>query len=145
VVQGIRVTAKQGTITLLLVDDYDPWRATLRKLLARPGWEVVGEASDGPGAVLKANQLQPDIVILDVGLPGFDGIQAARLIRQQSPQSNIIFFSQQAEDEIREAALEAGGVAYVLKSNVSTDLLTAIAATQAAASEGQPVSISSRT
>ena len=107
---------------------------------------VVGEASDGPGAVRKANQLRPDIITLDIGLPGFNGIEAAKLIRQQHPDTRIVFLTQLADDDIREAALAAGGVAYVLKRNASTDLLTAIETAQAAAaSDRQPVSISSRT
>jgi len=131
---------------IVVVDDFDPWRAALRRLLSRPGWKVVGEASDGPGAVSQANQLRPDIITLDVGLPGFNGIKAARLIRQESPDTNIVFLTQCEDDDLRAAALEAGGVAYVVKAKATTDLPPAIERVQAAAaSDRQPLSMSSRT
>jgi len=142
----IRLTAKQTNATILLVDDFDPWRAILRNLLSQRRWTIVAEASDGPGAVRKASELRPDIVTLDIGLPGFDRIEAARLIRRQSPDTSIVFLTQLADDDIRETALAAGGVAYVLKARVTTDLIPAIERAQAAAtSDRQPVSISSRT
>lgn len=129
-----------------MVDDYDPWRALVRKRLSRTGWDIVGEAADGPEAVSKAKQYQPDIVTLDIGLPGFNGIEAARLIRQQSPHTNIVFLTQCEDDDIRVAALAAGGVAYVLKTRATTELLPAIEMAQAAAvSDRQSVSMSSRT
>jgi DNA-binding NarL/FixJ family response regulator len=96
--------------------------------------------------VRKAKHLQPDILTLDIGLPGFNGIEAAKLVRRQSPHTKIVFITQCADDDIRETALEAGGVAYVLKGKATTDLSPAIDSAQAAAaSDRQPVSVSSRT
>jgi len=139
------LTAKQNKTTTLLVDDFDPWACDPRKLLSQEGLTVVGGACDGPGAVRKANQLRPDIITLDIGLPGFSGIEAARLIRLQSPHTSIVFVTQCADDDIRQAALEAGGVAYVLKGKAITNLRPAIERAQTVvASDRQPACISSR-
>jgi len=99
---------------------------------------MVGEARDGPGAVLKASQLQPDIIILDIGLPGINGIEAAKLIRKNCPDADIIFLTQQTDSEVIKAAFEAGGAAYVVKARAVTDLLLAINTTLQAAPEAAP-------
>src|SRR5215831_13141788 len=72
---------------ILLVDDFAPWRDQLRSLLeARTDWRIIGEASDGREAVEKATEMQPDIVLLDVGMPSLNGIEAAKII-QRCPKS----------------------------------------------------------
>jgi len=91
--------------TILLADDFDEWRMQVRKILHKhPEWKVVGEACDGRDAVEKASQLQPDVAILDIGMPGLNGIEAARLIRQRCLLTWIVFLTQQTDEEVVEAA-----------------------------------------
>ncbi len=117
------------TIHILLVDDFDDWRRTVREMLqARPQLQVTGEASDGLEAVQKAGQLRPDLIILDIGLPKLNGIEAARQIRQVSPNSKIIFLSQDNSLDPEELALSTGAQGYVHKVRVQCDLLPAIEA-----------------
>jgi DNA-binding NarL/FixJ family response regulator len=111
------------------VDDYEPWlnfaTTTLRgKLELR----VVGEASDGLEAVQKAQRLQPDLILLDIGLPTINGIQAARRILQHSPKTKILFVSEQRSPDIVEEALGTGACGYVVKSKAATELLAAVKA-----------------
>jgi two-component system nitrate/nitrite response regulator NarL len=113
--------------TVLIVDDFAPWRAQVRRFLGvRSEWKIVGEACDGPEAVQKATEFQPDIIVLDITMPGSSGIEAAKLIRQQSPKSAIVFLTQQDDQDIRDAALAVGSARYVLKVNAGTDLSPAI-------------------
>ena len=115
-------------LRILLVDDFVEWRTRARQVLERhPHWKVVGEARDGLEGVLKAAQFQPDVVILDIGLPGRNGIQAAREIRRKCPQIKVIFLSQETDRDIINAALEVGGAAFVPKYQ-ACDLVRAIAA-----------------
>lgn len=113
--------------TVLIVDDFAGWRTQVRRILeTRPELTIVGEAYDGPAAVEKAAEIQPDIIVLDITLPALNGIEAAKLIRQQSPNSAIVFLTQNDDQDIREAALAVGSAAYVLKVNAGRDLCTAI-------------------
>jgi DNA-binding NarL/FixJ family response regulator len=118
-------------IRILVVDDFAGWRSKVRELLGHSA-DIVGEACDGSEAVEKAAELQPDIVILDIGLPFMNGLEAARLIKQRSRTTAIVFLSGNTDPYIQEEALRVGH-AYVLKSNASTDLLAAIKTAQAAA------------
>ena len=92
----------------------------------RPEWQIVGEASDGLEAVQMAVRLSPDVVILDISMPALNGLEAAKAIRNFSSKSRIIFFSEHAYTEIRDAALLAGGDAYVIKSNAASELVSSI-------------------
>lgn len=112
---------------ILVVDDFSPWRDQIRSLLtARPTWTIIGEASDGREAVEKASELDPDIILLDVGMPRLNGIEAAKIIRETCPRSKIVFVTQDGDDEIRDAAMRAGAMAYVSKANAGTELAEAI-------------------
>lgn len=114
-------------LNILLVDDFDEWRRTVRLMLeATSGFRVVDEAGDGLEAIEKAARLQPDVVLLDVGLPLLDGIESARTIRLASPGSRIIFLSMLDDDDIRTASFAAGAEAYVLKSKAGGELRYAI-------------------
>ena len=96
-------------IRILIVDDFEDWRRQVHSLLqARPEWQVIAEASDGSEAVQKAEELKPDLILLDIGLPKLNGIEAARQIRQRSPSSKIIFLSQNNDLDVVQAALSTG-------------------------------------
>ena len=115
------------TIRVLVVDDYKDWRDQVRSLLrARPEWEIICEASDGSEAVQKAEELKPDVILLDIGLPGLNGIEAAHRIRQLSPNSKIIFLSMETSPDVVQVALSTGTEGYVRKTDVHGDLLPAI-------------------
>ena len=114
-------------IRILVVDDFENWRRQVHSLLqARPTWQIIAEASDGPEAVQKAEELKPDLIVLDVGLPNLSGIEAARLIRQRSPNSKIIFLSQNSDLDAVRAALGTGALGYVRKTDAGRELLPAM-------------------
>lgn len=113
--------------TVLLVEDYEPFRRfVVDKLTARPELQILSAVSDGAEAVEKAKQLQPDLILLDVGLPTINGIEAARQIQKHSPNSKILFVSENRSSDVTEEALRAGGLGYVLKSDAESDLVPAI-------------------
>jgi len=89
--------------------------------------EIVCEVVDGPSAVRKAEEIHPDLILLDVGLPGLNGIEAADQIQQIAFSSRILFVSQQSDPDLVSAALNAGGLGYVLKADAVDELLLAIA------------------
>ena len=114
---------------ILVVDDFEPWRSKVREILqARPEWTIVSEACDGPEAVQKATALQPDIILLDFGLPTLNGIEAAKLIQQRCPESRIIFLTANEDKEIMSEALRIPRARYLLKIKAATDLLDVISA-----------------
>jgi len=118
-----------GTVLfrILLVDDFAAWRQVVIAMLAmKRELQVVGEASDGPEAVQKAAELKPDLILLDIGLPTLNGIEAARQIRKLVPECKIIFLSQESSSEIIEEAMNVGASGYVVKSMAGHDLLTAV-------------------
>ena len=116
-------------IRVLIVDDYEPWRRFERlTLLAREEMQIIGEASDGDEAIHKADELKPDLVLLDIGLPTLNGIEAARRIRQVSPNSKILFVTENRSPDVAEAALSTGATGYVAKLDGARELLPAIKA-----------------
>lgn len=103
------------------------FRAAVSALLRKkPELQIVDEASDGIEAVQKARQLQPDLILLDIGLPKLNGIAATRQIRELAPQSKIIFVTQETSADVMEEAIGLGGMGYVVKSMVQSELLKAI-------------------
>ena len=118
-----------SVIRILVVDDHAVMRRAICSLLSNdPILEVVCQTADGEQAVLKAQELQPDLVLLDITLPGISGIEAARRIRSVSPNSRIIFLSQHDSRQMVEDAVRAGGHGYVAKMDAGSDLLKAIRA-----------------
>jgi len=88
--------------------------------------EVICEASDGLEAVNKAEELQPDLILLDIGLPSLNGIEAARRIRQLAPQSKLLFVSQESSADVVQEALGSGALGYLLKIDSGGNLLPAV-------------------
>src|SRR5260370_39963029 len=116
-------------LRILAVDDFEPWRRFVSSALDRQlGLQTLFEASDGLEAVHRAEELEPDLILLDIGLPGLDGIKAARRIHDLSPSSKILFLSEENSPDVAEAALEAGGAGYVIKSDSGRELLAAVKA-----------------
>jgi DNA-binding NarL/FixJ family response regulator len=111
------------------VDDSQPFRSVTASILEKyPGSQIVGVAFDGQEAVRKAQELKPDLVVLDIGLPKLNGIEAARQIRSVSPDSKILFFTGNDYPQIVREALEAGTGGYVIKVDGAGELLAAIEA-----------------
>ena len=99
---------------IFIADDNGQWREQVCRILAlRPEWEIIGEASDGQQAVQQAAALQPDVVILDIGMPVLNGIETAKLIRQKSPESRIVFLSQNTDADVMDSALSVGRAVFV--------------------------------
>jgi len=114
---------------ILAVDDFPPFRLLARSTLAsHPRLRIIGEAADGQEAVEKARYLRPELILLDIGLPTLNGIEAARRIREFDPETKIVFLSQNCLWSIVEEGLRAGADGYVLKTDISTELSTAVEA-----------------
>ena len=114
-----------SAIRVLVVEDFEPFRRFLRSKLAENlKLRVIDEASDGLEAVHKAEELQPDLVLLDIGLPKMNGIEAGRQLRKLAPQSKIIFVTQESSAEVVQEALSLGS--YVWKASAECDLLAAV-------------------
>jgi two-component system, NarL family, response regulator NreC len=113
-------------IRIVLADDHVLVRQSLKSLLEREGFKVVGEASDGQETVRHVETLQPDIAVMDISMPILNGLNAAREINRTSPKTKNILLTQHDEGQYVSEALEAGVKGYVLKSQVANDLLLAI-------------------
>lgn len=112
---------------VLVVDDFLPWQRLVRAMLeSKNDLNVVAEAVDGLEAIQKAQELQPDLILLDIGVPKLNGVEAARRIRKLSPSSKILFVSTEALAEVVEEALRLGARGYLLKSDAATELLPAV-------------------
>ncbi len=112
---------------LLIVDDHEIFRRGLRALLEPSSeWQICGEAVDGMDAVEQCRSLKPDIVVLDVSMPRLNGLEAARLIIKEKPEPQIVIITQHDSPQIRSAALEAGARAFVTKSAVGSELVSAL-------------------
>ncbi len=120
---------------VLVVDDHAVVRGGLRLfLLAFDDLELVGEANSGERALVSCADLQPDVVLMDLVMPGMGGVEAIRLIRQRHPAIQVIALTSFPEDELVQAALRAGAIGYLLKTISAGDLAAAIRA----AAAGQP-------
>jgi DNA-binding NarL/FixJ family response regulator len=117
------------TVRLFIVDDNEPFRQFVRSTLGRrQDLQVIGEASDGLEAVRKAEELQPDLIVLDIGLPTLSGIEVARRIRKLCPNCKILFLSQEASVDVAQEAFRLGAMGYVVKAHAGSELLTAVEA-----------------
>lgn len=114
-------------IRILIADDHEVVRKGLIAVLSqRSDWEVCGEASDGREAVRLATNFQPQVAILDLSMPGLNGLEATRQIRHDAPQTEILVFSMYEDEQFVHDVLAAGARGYLLKSDVATQLITAV-------------------
>src|SRR5690625_6387585 len=115
------------TVRILLADDHAVLRAGLRALLdAEPGLEVVGEASTGEEALRISKELGPDVVVMDLSMPGMGGLEATRQIKELELPTRVLVLTMHAEEEFLLPVLEAGGSGYVRKTRADEDLTEAI-------------------
>lgn len=114
-------------IRILLADDHAVLRAGLRLLIdSKTGFRVVGEADTGTEAVEQAEKLQPDLILLDVNMPGMDGLSAIPLLRHKAPDSRILILTMHDDVSYLQQALSAGAAGYVLKKAVDSEVMLAI-------------------
>ncbi len=115
------------TVRILVADDHPVVRHGLRTLLgSRQEWEIIDEAEDGIEAVEKADRLQPDVILLDVSMPGMDGLEACRRIRRIVPKAEVLIVTQHDSPQMMREAVRAGARGYVVKSDAARDLLAAV-------------------
>jgi DNA-binding NarL/FixJ family response regulator len=113
-------------VRILVVDDYEPFRRLVCKMLHdQPRLRVIEEIQDGLEVVKKAETLQPDLILLDIGLPGISGIEAARRIGKRAPNIKIIFLTQETSPDLVHEALKLG-LGYVAKAKATNELLLAV-------------------
>lgn len=116
-------------VRVLLVEDFEPFRALIKSLINDvPSLQLVCEAADGLVAVEKTEELSPDLILMDIGLPGLNGIEVGRRIRRLLGNSKIVFVTQESSPEVVQEALSLGSCGYILKSRARSDLLPAIEA-----------------
>jgi DNA-binding NarL/FixJ family response regulator len=118
---------RNSHVRILLVDDHEPFRRYIFSMLGENAtMQVVGEAGDGLEAVQQAKVLQPDVILLDIGLPGINGIEAARLIGETANKARIIFLTQESSPDVVQEALNLGAWGYITKAQAGTELLPAV-------------------
>ena len=116
-----------STLTIVLADDHNVVRQGLKALLeAQPGWTVIGDTADGVAAVELAERLRPDVLVVDMMMPGLPGLEVIRRVRQRVPQTQIVVLSMHAEESYVREALRAGALAYVLKEAKAAEFTQAV-------------------
>lgn len=116
-------------LRILVADDHEIIRRGLRALLcSRPGWTICAEAATGREAIAKAEEHRPDIVVMDIAMPGLNGLEATRKIRKMLPKAQVIVLSLHYSDRLVREVVDAGARAYILKSDAGRDLLAAVEA-----------------
>jgi len=119
--------SSSAVVRILVVEDYEPWRRFVRSALQQqPNFMIIGEVSDGLEAVRIAQELQPELVLLDIGLPKLNGIEVARQIGKLCPQSKTLLVSQENSGDVVQGALATGAKGYIFKIDGGTELLMAI-------------------
>lgn len=114
---------------ILVADDHEVVRRGLCALLqAQPDWEVCGEAADGREALEKAQKLRPDVIILDIGMPSLNGLEATRQILKINPQTKVLILTLHDSDQVVREVLNAGARGFLLKSDAARDLVAAVEA-----------------
>jgi DNA-binding NarL/FixJ family response regulator len=124
---GVALKAVAKKVRILIADDHPAIRKSVRSLLEdHPLFEVCGEAIDGKNAIKQAEELKPDVVVLNVKMPGLNGFEAAREIRKSIPETAIVMLSANADHHLAEAARQIGVRAYVAKTKAGMALIEAI-------------------
>jgi two-component system, NarL family, response regulator NreC len=117
------------TLRILLADDHKVVRQGTRALLsAIPEWEIVGEADNGRDAVSLTAELKPDIVILDIGMPELNGLDATRQIKKKSPETEVLIFTGQETEELVHDVFDSGARSYIMKTDAADHLIDALKA-----------------
>src|SRR5215467_10995670 len=115
------------SLRVLVADDHEVVRKGLRSILEeQPGWEVAGEACDGRQAVEKAKALQPDVSVVDVSMPGLNGLEATRQMLKNDPSSKVLILTMHESDPLIREVLDAGARGYLLKSDAGRELVNAV-------------------
>jgi DNA-binding NarL/FixJ family response regulator len=109
-----------------VVEDSEPFRRFICSTLERLEFRIVGKVIDGLEAVEKAEELHPDLIVLDIGLPSLNGIEVARRVRKVSPKSKILFVSQESSPDVVQEALRTGARGYVIKTDAGSELVIAL-------------------
>ena len=121
--------SRAAAVRVLVAEDFAAFRQFISLTLgSSPDLRVIGEVSDGWEAVQKAVELQPDLILLDIGLPSLNGIEAAREIRKRGLESKILFLTQESSAEVIQEAFSLGAQRYIVKIKAGSDLLTAVEA-----------------
>jgi DNA-binding NarL/FixJ family response regulator len=115
-------------LRVLLVEDFEPFRRFICTTLQKAEVQIIAEVSDGLEAVSKAEELRPDLILLDIGLPSLNGMEAARRIRKLAPQSRTLFLSQESSADVIEEALNLGAIGYIIKAHAGEELVAAVEA-----------------
>jgi DNA-binding NarL/FixJ family response regulator len=122
-----KVHAGVSSVRILVVEDFPPFRQFICSMLGeRNDLQIIGEAADGLEAVQKAVELKPDLILMDIGLPSLNGLEAGRRILELVPESKIIFLSQESSSEVMQEALSLGARGYVVKINATSELMPSI-------------------
>jgi len=118
-------------LRILIADDHEVARKGIRSLLeSHPGWEICGEASDGREAVASVTKLKPDVLLLDIGMPNLNGLDATRQILAIMPEARILILTVHDSEQVVREVLAAGARGFLLKSDTGRDLVTAVEALQ---------------
>jgi len=119
--------SRPAAVRVLVAEDFEPFLLFISLTLGkRRDLQIIGEVSDGLEAVQEAVELKPDLILMDIGLPSLNGIEAARQIRKLLPESKIIFLSGEYSADVVQEALSLGAWGYVVKTRAGTDLLAAV-------------------
>jgi DNA-binding NarL/FixJ family response regulator len=119
-------TETKGPLSLVIADDHTMLREGLRRSLEARGIDVLGEAGDGAEAVRLALDLKPDVILMDVSMPGMDGVEATRQIRQQIPDASIVMLTMHADHVVLVRALRAGASGYLVKDCTTDEIVNTI-------------------
>ena len=121
----------RNTIRILIADDHTLVRSGLKLILAaQPDFELVGEAATGEESIARTKELVPDVLLLDIGMPGMNGVDAARVIRREVPEVRIVVLTMYDDEDYLQQFLQMGAAGYVMKQAADTELVSAIRAVQ---------------
>jgi len=124
-VDEVTKSAPTQPVRVLLVDDNEAVLARTAAVLT-PGCIIVGSAKDGPAAIKAAASLQPEVIVLDISMPGMTGLEVASLLRKAQSTAAVVFLTVHDEEEFVQAAKAVGGIGYVIKPRIASDLMKAV-------------------